>query len=93
MVDSINSAYIHAANADNFQSLVIENSKRGPVLVNFWSKKAGPCLRQYPLLDKLVHDYKGRLLLINIDVDSELKITREVGITSVPSLKLYQIQR
>ncbi|MDX2506475.1 MAG: thioredoxin domain-containing protein [Gammaproteobacteria bacterium] len=78
MVDSINSPYIHAANADNFQSLVIENSKRGPVLVNFWSKKAGPCLRQYPLLDKLVHDYKERLLLINIDVDSELKITREL---------------
>lgn len=90
MIDSINSPYIHAANTDNFQSLVIENSKRGPVLVNFWSKKAGPCLRQYPLLDKLVHDYKGRLLLINIDADSELKITREVGISSVPTLKLYR---
>jgi len=61
--------------------------------VLFWlilSKKAGPCLRQYPLLDKLVHDYKGRLLLINIDADSELKITREVGITSVPTLKPYR---
>ena len=69
MVDSIESPYIHAANAENFQPLVIENSKRGPVLVNFWSKKAGPCLRQYPLLDKLVHDYKGRLLLINIDTE------------------------
>ena len=90
MVDSINSPYIHAANAENFQSLVIANSNRGPVLVNFWSKKAGPCLRLYPLLDKLVHDYKGRLLLINIDADRELKITREVGITSVPSLKLYR---
>lgn len=90
MVDSIDSPYIHAANVENFQSLVIENSNRGPVLVNFWSKKAGPCLRQYPLLDKLVHDYNGRLLLINIDADSELKITREVGITSVPTLKLYR---
>ena len=90
MVESIDSPYIHAANEKNFHSLVIENSKRGPVLVNFWSKKAGPCLRQYPLLDKLVHDYKGRLLLINIDADSELKITREVGITSVPTLKLYR---
>ncbi|MCK5648333.1 MAG: tetratricopeptide repeat protein, partial [Gammaproteobacteria bacterium] len=89
-VDSINSPYIHAANRVNFQSLVIENSNRGPVLVNFWSKKAGPCLRQYPLLDKLVHDYKGRLLLINIDADSELKITREIGISSVPTLKLYR---
>ena len=90
MVDSIDSPYIHAANAKNFQSLVIENSKRGPVLVNFWSKKAGPSLRQYPLLDKLVHAYKGRLLLINIDADSEPKIIREMGINSVPTLKLYR---
>ena len=90
MVDSIDSPYIHAANAETFQPLVIENSKKGPVLVNFWSKKAGPCLRLYPLLDKLVHDYKGRLLLININADSELKITRELGITSVPTLKLYR---
>ncbi len=90
MVDSIDSPYIHAANVENFHFLVIENSKRGPVLVNFWSKKAGPCLRQYPLLDKLVHDYKGRLLLINVNADSELKITREMGITSVPTLKLYR---
>lgn len=90
MVDSIDSPYIHAANAESFPSLVIENSNRGPVLVNFWSKKAAPCLRQYPLLDKLVHDYKGRLLLINIDADKELKITREVGISSVPTLKLYR---
>ena len=90
MIDSINSPYIHAANAESFQSLVIENSKKGPVLVNFWSKKAGPSLRQYPLLDKLVYDYKGSLLLINVDADSELKITREVGITSVPTLKLYR---
>lgn len=90
MVDSLDSPYIHAANVENFHSLVIENSKRGPVLVNFWSKKAGPCLRQYPLLDKLVHDYKGRLLLINVNADSELKITHEMGITSVPTLKLYR---
>ncbi len=37
-----------------------------------------------------MHDYKGRLLLINIDADSELKITREIGISSVPTLKLYR---
>ena len=28
--------------------------------------------------------------MINIDADSELKITREVGITSVPTLKPYR---
>lgn len=67
MIDSVNSPYIHAANAANFRALMLDYSQRGPVLVNFWSRKAGLCLRQYPLLDKTIHDYAGRVFLINID--------------------------
>ena len=59
MIDTIESPYIHAASDDDFSSLVLENSKAGPVLVNFWAKTAGPCLRQYPVLDALVAKYHG----------------------------------
>lgn len=93
MIDTIASPYIHAATADTFQSLVLENSKTGPVLVNFWSKKAGPCLRQYPILDALVAKYQGKFLLINIDTAQEIKISREYGITSVPTLKLFRNEK
>ena len=88
--DSLDSPYIHSAGADNFTALVLENSHAGPVLVNFWSEKAGPCLRQYPVLDKLVYHYGGRLLLVNINADTEVNITREYGIASVPTLKLFR---
>ncbi len=88
--DSLDSPYIHSAGADNFTALVLENSHAGPVLVNFWSEKAGPCLRQYPILDKLVYHYGGRLLLVNINADTEVNITREYGIASVPTLKLFR---
>ncbi len=90
MIDSIDSPYIHAANADNFQALVLDNSNKGPVLVNFWSKKAGPCLRQYPILDKLIHQFNGRMLLVNVDTETEYKISKEYSITSVPTLKLFR---
>lgn len=90
MLEGIHSPYIHAATADNFNSLVLDNSRKGPVLVNFWSKNAGPCLRQYPLLDKIIHHYDGRVLLINIDAEKEVVITRQYGITSVPTLKLFR---
>ncbi|VAX12217.1 hypothetical protein MNBD_GAMMA24-1386 [hydrothermal vent metagenome] len=88
--DTLDSPYIHSASNDNFAAMVLENSRTGPVLVNFWSEKAGPCLRQYPILDKLVYHYDGRLLLINIDADSEVTITKEYGIASVPTLKLFR---
>ena len=78
MIDSIDSPYIIAATSNNFKPLVIENSKQGPVLVNFWSQKAGPSLRQYPVLDQIVHHYDGRLLLINVDADTEIEGRVEV---------------
>lgn len=90
MIDSIDSPYIIAATSNNFKPLVIENSSQGPVLVNFWSQKAGPSLRQYPILDQIVHHYDGRLLLINVDADAEVAITKEYGVSSVPTLKLFR---
>jgi len=93
MNDSVYSPYIYAAMAENFQSLVLENSRRGPVLVNFWSSSAGPCLHQYPFLDKLIHQYDGRVLLINVDADKEIVISKDYGVTSVPTLKLFRNQQ
>ena len=90
MIDTVDSPYIHTATSDNFNQVVIENSHKGPVLVNFCSKKAGPCLRQYPILDKIIHKYNGLLLLVNIDTETEISITKDYGIASVPTLKLYR---
>ncbi len=93
MIETIDSPYIHAGSAANFAALVLENSNQGPVLVNFWSRKAGPCLRQYPVLDKLIHGYDGRLLLVNVDADAEVKVTGEYGIASLPTLKLFRREK
>ncbi len=90
MIDTVNSPYIHAATSDNFSLRVLENSNQGPVLVNFWSRKAGPCLRLYPVLDQLTHHYAGRILLVNVDTENEFVFTREYGIASVPTLKLFR---
>ena len=90
MIETVHSPYIHEGVTDNFKSLVLDNSNTGPVLVNFWSRKAGPCLRQYPVLDKLIHHYAGRLLLVNIDTEKEFIFTKQYGIASVPTLKLFR---
>ena len=36
-----NSPYVFDASADNFQRLVLENSAKGPVLVNYWVTPIG----------------------------------------------------
>jgi putative thioredoxin len=90
MIDTVHSPYIYAADSGNFKELVLDNSRQGPVLVNFWSRKAGPCLRQYPILDQLIHKYAGRVLLVNVDTETEFVYTKEYAVTSVPLLKLFR---
>ncbi|UCE90475.1 MAG: tetratricopeptide repeat protein [Pseudomonadota bacterium] len=84
------SKFIFDAAATNFEQLVLENSRRGPVVVNFWARGAGPCLRLWPVLEKLVTEYAGRFLLVNVNTDNENRLSREQGVTSVPTLKVYR---
>jgi len=56
MNENAGQSFIYDATDENFAQLVIENSSKGPVLVNYWSKKVGPCIRQYPVLEKLAQD-------------------------------------
>lgn len=73
----------------NFDSLVIENSFKGPVMVNYWAAWAGPCLKLYPELESLVKDYAGRFILVNVDTEAEKKLARENAINSLPTVKIY----
>jgi putative thioredoxin len=89
MSDADSLAFIQDATADNFSGLVVENSTRGPVLVNYWSRNVGPCIRQYPVLENLVREFAGRFLLVNLNTDEHRQLARDYGVTSLPTLKLF----
>ncbi|MES9927211.1 MAG: thioredoxin domain-containing protein, partial [Candidatus Thiodiazotropha sp. 6PDIVS] len=60
------SAYILEGSRENFDRLVLENSKRGLVVVDFWAPWAGPSLRQQEILSDLAKNYDGRFLLVTV---------------------------
>ena len=68
--------------AENFQQLVIENSMRGTVLVNYWTPNAGPCFKLWQALERLSIEYNGRFLLVNVNTDTQKRLARENGITA-----------
>jgi len=75
---------------ENFQQLVLENSRKGTVLVNYWTPSAGPCFKLWQELESLSQEYQGRFLLVNVNTDTQNPLARENGITSVPTIKIYQ---
>ena len=74
----------------NFDALVLENSRKGLVLVDFWAPWAGPSLRQRKVLRRLAEEYKGRFLLVTVNTDEQKGIASRFGVKSLPSFKLFR---
>lgn len=83
------SPHVFDATAENFPRLVLENSHRGPVLVHFWTPKAGPCMMLMPRLVKLASEYGGKFLLVMLNTDELGRIARQYGVNSVPTVKFF----
>lgn len=81
--------YVFDATRENFDRMVLGNSARGLVLVHFWSPKAGPCLVLMPRLVKLAAEYGGRFLLVMANTEELGRRVRDLGVTSVPTVKFY----
>jgi putative thioredoxin len=85
-----NEAYIVEGTRANFATLVLDNSRKGPVLVDFWAPWAGPSLRQGEVLRRLARTYGGRFLLVSLDTDREKEIAQRYGVKGLPSCKLFR---
>ncbi len=65
---------------------VIEESKRQPVLVDFWAPWCGPCRQLTPVLEKVVRAAKGKVKLVKMNIDDHPAIPGQMGIQSIPAV-------
>lgn len=75
---------------ENFQEKVIEQSKKIPVVVDFWASWCTPCLMLSPILEKLAKEYNGKFILAKLNVDENRITSQKYGIMSIPSVKLFK---
>src|SRR6185436_10714031 len=73
---------------DNWEAEVLEAD--GTVLVDFWAAWCPPCRALSPLVDELALEYQGRLKVGKLDVDGSPEVAARYGITSIPTLLVFQ---
>jgi len=78
--------YIKDTDTRSFMKDVIEESKRQPVLVDFWAPWCGPCKQLTPTLEKAVNAAKGKVKLVKMDIDKNPEIPGQLGIQSIPAI-------
>jgi len=65
---------------------VIEESRRQPVLVDFWAPWCGPCKQLTPIIEKVIKAAKGKAKLVKMNIDDHPAIPGQMGIQSIPAV-------
>ncbi len=78
--------YIKDTTSQAFVKDVIEESRKQPVLVDFWAPWCGPCKQLTPILEKVVKNAKGKVKLVKMDIDQHPEIPGQLGIQSIPAI-------
>ncbi|MCE7043692.1 thioredoxin domain-containing protein [Dyadobacter sp. CY312] len=76
-----------AISMNEFNKLVSEN---GIVLVDFYAKWCGPCVKMLPVIHKLTDEYKGKAKIQTINYDENKALAKQMGIDEIPAFLLYK---
>src|SRR5688572_3092298 len=88
-------AYIDVTDA-TFEAEVLERSLRTPVVVDLWAEWCGPCKQLGPIIEKVVDETQGKVVLAKVDVDANPQIAQALRVQSIPAVfvaregKLFQ---
>jgi thioredoxin 1 len=64
-------------------------NSQGPVLLDFGAEWCHPCKQLDPIVEELAEEWKGRVKVLALDIDTNIETTMQYGVMGVPTLILF----
>ncbi len=80
---------ITEATDETFMMDVIEASRRGPVVVDFWAEWCGPCKMLTPTLERVARE-TDNVTLVKVNTDENPRVSQAFQIQSIPNVKAFR---
>ncbi|GGS96839.1 MULTISPECIES: tetratricopeptide repeat protein [Streptomyces] len=80
------SALVIDVDEAGFERDVLQLSSEVPVVLDFWAEWCQPCKQLSPLLERLVVEANGRLVMAKVDVDANQMLMQQFGIQGIPAV-------
>jgi putative thioredoxin len=86
------SAFISDINLEDFEEKVLKPSQQKPVLLDFWAEWCSPCLFIAPVLEQVIEDYEGQVLLTKLETDEgeNMKLAGQFQVRGFPTIILFE---
>lgn len=81
---------IFEVSKSNFNTSVVLNSHKLPVIVEFMGIWSGPCIQMEDTLTKLAKEFSGQFVFAKVDVDEQPELMKEYGVENVPTIKVFK---
>ncbi|MGE4313875.1 MAG: thioredoxin [Pseudobdellovibrionaceae bacterium] len=83
--------FIFDVGSADFEVRVLLASNDKPILIDFWAPWCGPCKQLGPLLEKLVTEAKGAVLMAKVNIDENPDLAQVFQVQSIPTvMAIYQ---
>ena len=69
-----------------FQTEVIDRSHQVPVVIDLWAEWCGPCKTLGPIIEKVIDETGGKVVLAKVDVDANPGISQAFRVQSIPAV-------